>query len=120
MGITAGGHECWQYGKIELHFDKDELIMIFSDYIHELDGGESIKLNKWILSNPGFLTLRFVIEQLNLEKIDFVKMTDKFNSIRLCLSESKVDLIFNGEDENGEIIVDPNLYRLAAISLMRR
>src|SRR5689334_18675877 len=48
----------WRYGNIELHFRDDETLhLIYSDYIDTLDGGPSLRFDKWILNEPENLTL---------------------------------------------------------------
>ena len=111
--------EIWNYGNIELHFDNQVLFLIYTDYIDDIDGGESLKLDKWILSEPNKLTLKFVIENLIAEKIDFQLVNDSVikNYIRLSLIESKVQFTFIGEDKMHGEITDRNLFRLASFGL---
>lgn len=63
----------WTYGQIELHFDNDELYMIFSDYIYTLDGGPHLTLDKWFLVDTDQLTLIDVLTYLNQEHIEYSK-----------------------------------------------
>ena len=49
MGENLLTAKIWFYGNIELHFDKSELFLIFSENINDLNGGQFLKLNKWIL-----------------------------------------------------------------------
>jgi len=118
MGGTLMTAKIWFYGNIELHFDKDELFLIFADNIYHLEGGQSLKLNKWILDDPNRLTLSHVIEQLNRNRIDFSKKTEKIDLeyVRLNITESKVQLTFI--DENNEL-ENVNEFRLSAFSLTR-
>jgi hypothetical protein len=45
IGDTIKNAQIWFYGNIELHFDKDELSLIFSENIVGLDGGPSIEFD---------------------------------------------------------------------------
>lgn len=58
MSKSCYKHPIWRYGNIELHFHDDQtLFLIYSDYIDTLDGGKSLRLNKWILEEPEKLTM---------------------------------------------------------------
>ena len=120
MGDFLMEAKIWFYGNIELHFDKAELFLICSEYVNQLEGGQSINLNTWILSGLNTLTLQFVIEHLNNERIDFTKFNDKVleDYVRIHLTDSQIQLTFIGEDDNSNRIVNPNLYRLAGFSLL--
>jgi hypothetical protein len=62
----------WRYGNIELHFtDNEKLFLIYSDYLDTLDGGQNLRLEKWIFNEPEKLTLDYVIQCLNKERIGF-------------------------------------------------
>ena len=91
----------WQYGNIEFHFNKDKLAFIFSDYMHELNGGNSLHLNKWILEEPEKLSLPFVMEKLCEEKIDFNVIHNKNNPgiVDIKIISSNVGLGFLCYDE---------------------
>lgn len=100
----------WFYGNIELHFyDNDELFLIYCDHLDALDGGQSIRLNKWILEAPEKLTLAYVIEHLNRERIGFKiehgSQSSGYSSARVTVLESGVTLSFaldEGDDEDYE------------------
>lgn len=97
----------WFYGNMELHFHDDEtLSLIYSDYIDDLDGGESLQLEKWILNEPEKLTLEYVIHQLNKERIGFslkhAMLSDGYCSTVIVFSESKVSLSFAPVEEDDE------------------
>lgn len=124
----------WFYGNIELHFHDDEtLYLIYSDYIETLEGGPSLHLNKWILSEPDKLTLEYVIHHLNLERVSF-KLEHKtssqgFVNTNIEIVASKVLLGFSPDENDGENIEefivrckteDSNKFKLAAISLSAR
>src|SRR5688572_27353657 len=70
--------DIWHYGNVELHFDKDILFLIFSDYLHDLSGGDSIEISKWILNEPDRMNLDYVMSQLNAERIDFEKKSETY------------------------------------------
>ena len=116
MGRNVSDAKIWFYGNIELHFTNNELFLIFSKDIINLDGGPYLKLNKWILDQPNKLNLSYIIECLNLERIDFSKRTEHIDAeyIRLHITKSYVVLTFHNEEE---IYTDPNEFRLSAFSL---
>ncbi len=60
----------WRYGNLELHFNGDILSMIFTGYIQDLVGGESLRLDKWIFAGVPAPTLERVAHQLNLDGVD--------------------------------------------------
>lgn len=115
----------WRYGNIELHFDKDLLWLIFSDYIGDLDGGEHLVLDKWILAEPDKLTLGYVVQKLLEEAIAF-ELKYKMNGeiIELHLTESTVVIGFCCPEEEQEKLTDEELkadrlihYRMVFFSL---
>lgn len=119
MGENLLHAKIWFYGNIELHFDKEDLCLIFSENIHDLTGGQFLKLNKWILEEPGKLSLAYVILQLNKQRIDFFKKTERLDEeyIRLQIVDSNVWLTFiNHENE----FTNPNDFMLSAFSLTRQ
>jgi len=94
--------DIWFYGNIELHFHKEELQLVFSDYINTLDGGESLELKKWFFGNEKTPTLIEVISELNKEDIDFAKATrDSDGMIEIKLA-SGVKLSFILEEKEDE------------------
>lgn len=121
----------WRYGNIELHFRDDEtLFLIYSDYIDTLEGRPSLHLDKWILNEPGNLSLGYVISHLNKERVNF-KLEHKtlfqgFIVASIELLESKVLLGFAPEEDDEEEIeeflarcktIDSNMYKLTSFSL---
>ena len=118
MGDTLRNSKIWFYGNIELHFEEDELSLIFSDNIIDLDGGEFLVLNKWILDDQSKLKLSCFIEKLNDERIDYTKKTEKLDLeyVRLTITGSNVQLTFIDEENK---LSDPNEFRLSAFSLAR-
>lgn len=125
----VGDARIWRYGNIELHFDGDELCMIFSDHLDELDGGPSLALDRWILDGVR-PSLSAVFEALSRERIDFAKSTggyqDGVADVTLTLS-SGVVLRFELADEghaSTDVLprqgVDPNSMRLSSFALRAR
>ena len=92
----------WCYGNIELHFHKEELFLVFSDYIDTLDGGPSLELKKWFLGNEKTPNLIEVISELNREHIDFTKFTHDIKEIIEIRLESGVHLGFSLKQKNDE------------------
>lgn len=91
----------WTYGQIELHFNGDELFMIFSDYIDELDGGEYLMLDKWFLIDPDHLKLKDVLTILNQEHIEYCKKNVMAELIKIELP-SGVNLGFSLNELDNE------------------
>lgn len=124
----------WFYGNVELHFHDDEtLFLIYSDYIETLDGGPSLHLNKWILSEPEKLTLEYVIHYLNLERVNFnvvhKTLSQGFVSASIEIISSNVLLGFlpteNEEEDFEEYLVrckteDSNKFMLTLFNLTTR
>jgi len=107
----------WTYGNIEFHFNKQNILfLIYSDYIHELDGGESLSLDKWIVADYPKLNLTYVLTQLNQKEIDYCKSSSQF-AITLS-TKSGVELGFSKDLE--DTIPDPNQLHLSSFSLMNR
>jgi len=119
IGDTLLNAKIWFYGNIELHFDEDGLFLIFSDHIIDLDGGQFLALNKWILDDPADLTLSNFISNLNAEHIDFSKKTEQLDLeyIRLKISKSNVQLTFIQDEDKS---YSPSEFRLSAFSLIRQ
>lgn len=122
--------DIWTYGNIELHFNNDELFLIFSDYINDLDGGNSLELKKWFLENTKKLKLSDVISELNNKHIDFQKRTNKIGPLTVSLElESGVNLGFLLEENSDEDYKDflerckktnHDQYKLGSISLIKK
>lgn len=107
----------WQYGNIELHFDGPRLFLIFSDYLDELQGGESLAVDPWFLHRPERTTLLEVMRALNDERIDFTKTTrgrGDSEYVTLVLA-SGVALQFN--ERAPDTHVAPNEMRLGCFSI---
>lgn len=119
----------WRYGNIELHFLKDELFLIFSDYINTLDGGDSLELKKWFLEDTEKLNLSDVISILNGKHIDFRKITNTLGQRTVSLElNNNVSLGFSLEeklDEDYEVFLErckstnQNEFRLGSFSLTK-
>ncbi len=88
-GETKESSRVWRYGNIELHFDnKNKLSGIFTDYVSNIDFGESISIsNWWILSNdkasPNLLT---TITELNSLNLNYSKTTYSTGYIEVKLT----------------------------------
>jgi hypothetical protein len=122
-------HPIWRYGNIEFHFSQNELTSIYSDYIDELSGGSSLELKKWIFSVPQNLTLPYVMEQLNQQRIDFKTVHKTYGDltfVSVSMLKSKVTLGFSPAEKDDETLQgflernrqeDANLFKLQSISL---
>ena len=102
----------WTYGDIEFFFnEKNELYMIFCDSFngigagnkwlsHEIDGGASLQLDKWIFEKVRKLTLPYVIENFLINNIDFTtKCNQTTRSIELKTTNNTVSLHFDTIEE---------------------
>lgn len=105
----------WGYGNIELHFNGDVLWMIFFDNVGELNGGDKIKLDKWILSSGKQTKIEDWVNELNRNTRNFrVVHSQELEQTKLILNEEEngVTLTFiNGDEQTGT----PNKRRLGAI-----
>ena len=119
MGSNVIAADIWFYGNIELHFYKDELFLIHTENISDMDGGEFLKLDKWILEDAKNLRLSYFIQHLNFQKIDFSKSTEYLDSeyIRVNIAKSNVQLTFLDEENT---LIDPNKFILSSINLSRK
>lgn len=97
--MQSGGFDIWTYGDIELHFETDELFLIFSDDLSDLHGGEALRLERWIFEEPDKLNLAFVRRTLSDEKIDYKMQSDALG-VRLRLT-SGVELGLPQENWSG-------------------
>ncbi|PKV51537.1 hypothetical protein ATE84_3622 [Aquimarina sp. MAR_2010_214] len=101
-GETKESSRIWRYGNIELHFDNgNHLSGIFTDYVSDIDCGESISIsNWWILPNgkasPDLLS---TIKELNYLNLDYTKTTFNVGYIELKLSNG-IYFSFDHPDEN--------------------
>lgn len=125
-GCGGSDEQIWQYGNIELHFDGPRLFLIFSDYLDEIHGGESLAVDPWLLHRPEKTTLLDVMRTLNDERIDFTKKTRGHGDseyVTLVLA-SGVALQFNkpepgmrsSEQAEGPVVA-PNEMRLGCFSI---
>jgi len=108
--------DIWQYGDIELHFENQKLLLIYSDYWHEwkIEGGGHLELDKWIFNDISKLNLRFVIEALNTHNIDYKKKTDNLGV--LLRLNSGIELTFeNINDIEG---LNSNDFHLSSFGLV--
>ncbi len=121
----------WFYGNIEFHFSKDDnLFLIFCDHLDSLDGGKSLKLDKWIFNKSENLTLENVTYQLAKEKIGYQLeyiTIQGFTSALVQIITSKVKLKFvlpETEEEDFANYLErtntenSNLYQLVSFSLI--
>lgn len=112
--------EIWRYGKIALHFDFEnhqKLAMIFTSYAKELDGGNHLTLDEWILDKP--VTLLQIQQELNAHFISYeVRVSTILNYVKIYLNHDinltfcPVHQITENSKEN-----DYNKFALEAISL---
>lgn len=110
------GFDIWTYGDIELHFENEKLFLIYSDHWHDwkLDGGDSLKLDKWIFNDISKLNLRFVLSALNSENIDYKKVTDNLGiGLRL---KSGIELTFENTTDNDDL--DSNDFHITSFGLV--
>ena len=61
---SGHGFSIWQYGAFELHFEKDELFLIWCDKLGELGSFAGLELEKWFLDVAPEPTLPFVTQIL--------------------------------------------------------
>lgn len=68
---TLATSPIWRYGNIELHFNKDLLHFIFTDYVDELDGGSNLHLKKWIFGEGRETKMEDWVNVLNRNVKDY-------------------------------------------------
>ena len=73
-GETWKDSNFWKYGKIDFFLEDDKLKEICVRWLDPLIVGKSFKIKKWIFKEPEKLTVKFVIEKLLFERIDFTIM----------------------------------------------
>ena len=124
-GKTLQSATIWRYGNIELHFANDKLNQIYTDYISDMDAGEGIELDKWILANPNNLNVDNVIKELLVEKIDFIvkQVVEPLQQVSVGLVDSKVHIIFQSDEEyidsdDNSYNLNPNNFTMQAIVLL--
>ena len=124
----------WLYGNIEFHFHDDEtLFLIYSDYIETLNGGQNLRLQKWIFEEPQKLTLENVTRHLIKERIAFIleygTLSDGYTSAAIEIISSQVKLSFalpeSDEEDHRDYLqrlknADSNLFLLFSFSLMTK
>ena len=124
----------WFYGNVEFHFDENEILfLIYSDHIDTLDGGQSIRLEKWIFKVSENLTIEKIIRHLVREritfKLEFGTLSSGYSTATIEIEQSQVKLSFalqeNEEEDYEQYLVrckseDSNLFRLFSFSLMTK
>jgi hypothetical protein len=130
-GETWKDSNFWRYGNIDFFLEDDKLKEICVRSLNPLIGGKSFKINKWIIKEPEKLTVKFVIEKLLSERIDFTIMhTVKQYQCQasIGLIKSSVFLIFQPKQpEESEChfdwvdhkmrLINPNDYILGGFSI---
>ncbi len=69
--------EIWKYGDIEIHFFRDSVWMIFTDYFDVPRGGDSFELDPWILRAG--LDCDAFQNALNASNISFILQPNRHN-----------------------------------------
>ena len=101
-GESKESSRIWRYGNIELHFDNgNDLSGIFTDYVSNIDCGESITISNWWILPNGKKTpdLLSTIKELNCLGLNYTKTTFDVGYIELKLSNG-VYFSFDHPDEN--------------------
>ncbi len=117
IGETLESAAIWRYGNLELHFDQQELFLIYSDYIEDLSGGKFLELAPWILGKTGDFSLERIMREFNTLRMDYTILSKlNYDMIELTITESQVKLTFHPEDDEND--TDPNQFKLGSFSLM--
>ncbi|MCP3926943.1 MAG: hypothetical protein GY714_30665 [Desulfobacterales bacterium] len=117
IGETLESAAIWRYGNLELHFDQQELFLIYSDYIEDLSGGKFLELDPWILGKTGDFSLERIMREFNTLRMDYTILSKlNYDMIELTITESQVKLTFHPEDDEND--TDPNQFKLGSFSLM--
>lgn len=104
----------WKYGDIEFHFNSDMLVLIFTDHIRILKGGEAIDLNPWVLSRKA--TVKQVLGDLEAAQISCQRIDWKLNdgTVRFRVGAG-VELVF--WDEAQSSFNDEDVMPLAPVDM---
>lgn len=130
-GDNLENSEIWRYGTIEFYFTGDILWQVYTDYLDPIHAGKHFKIKKWILEDPYLLSLDFVCQNLNKERINYqIKHTTKnnFYQVSIRLIHASLKLIFQPEETQVDDqrqwkeklipTISPNDYKLVAMVLM--
>lgn len=123
----------WRYGNIEFYFgmsgikeNKDKLEMIFTDYLTNINGGNTFDIDKWFFKKyknnkvPKHLQLKKIKKIFYKNKISFKLAEKKYNDFKQfeLTSKSGVKLTFDRNCLENNFISDINEDKLYyAISL---
>lgn len=108
------GFFIWLYGNLEFHFEGDRLFMLWCDYLDDINLGEAIRFDKWILENAAAQSASAVFNLLIGEGADLQVRRQSPTTLLLHVNRSGVTLWFEADDDKpGE----PKDYRLRAFSL---
>ena len=123
----------WFYGDIEFHFNDDnKLFLVYSDRIDTLNGGQSLRLHKWIFDKPQELTIQNVTNHLAKERIGYQlkygTLSNAFTSATIEILSSGVTMGFSlpeNEEDYDQYLerlakADGNLFLLDSISFMTK
>lgn len=92
----------WRYGDIELHFTDDVLSWIFSDQEDFTDGGETLRVDSWVVHRG--LQLKEFESHLNNVDVDFTVAIPDYDSTQthvICASGAR----FAFANETGEAML---------------
>lgn len=114
---TLSTSPIWRYGNIELHFNKDLLHFIFTDYVDELDGGSNLHLEKWIFGEGRKTKMEDWVTVLNrnLKNYQVIHRPELERSI-LCI-EQKNGAFIQLSFFSPRVTKDPSDYVLGAVCL---
>jgi hypothetical protein len=121
IGNTLDTAAIWRYGNLELHFDRQELFMIYSDYIADLSGGKSVELNPWILGKTGDFSLERIMGEFNRLRMDYAIQNRLDDMTELIITKSRVKLTFHPDshvDDKDISSIDPNSFQMGSFCLM--
>ncbi len=105
----------WGYGAIELHFEGEELWMIYSDHLDRLVAGSGIALDPWLLATPGDCTLARITQAL-IDHGLALDIQPRPRSVEVEIRDSGVRLFFE-EAEDGDL--PRSAYTISAFSCRR-
>lgn len=110
----------WLYGNFELHFQDENLFMIFNDYVDSLDGGLILEIDPWIFKPDQKIRISDFINSLIAEKIDFTKTTNIVDQVILSGIGTDIQITFDrteNQDEELMKIEDREKYKAAQKNL---
>jgi hypothetical protein len=76
----------WRYGNFEVHFDGDQSVRFFTDYVGEPYAGEGRGLDRWIFDGESSLDFSSIVGRLLDENAEFDVRRDTLRRRVVCVA----------------------------------